>query len=53
MAAGTAAIALGTVIYIMAPSNPVRGAAPTTRMTARLAPEISPTQATLGVTGAF
>jgi hypothetical protein len=53
VAAGTGAIALGTVIYMMAPSNRVRGTAPSTRMTARIAPEVSPTQATLGVTGAF
>lgn len=53
VAAGTGAIALGTVIYMLAPSNPVRGSAPSTRMTARIVPEVGPTQATFGVTGAF
>lgn len=53
VAAGTGAIALGTVIYLMAPSAPKRAAAPSTRMTARLAPEVGPTQATLGVIGSF
>jgi len=51
--AGTGAIALGTIVYLMAPSSPSRGAAPSTRMTARFAPSVSPTQATVGVTGAF
>ena len=51
--AGTGAIALGTVVYLMAPSAPARGAAPSTRMTARFAPSVTPTQASVGVTGAF
>jgi hypothetical protein len=51
--AGTGAIALGTVVYLMAPSSPSRGAAPSTRMTARFAPSVTPTQATVGVNGAF
>ena len=51
--AGTGAIALGTVVYLMAPSSPPRGAAPSTRMTARFAPSVTPTQASVGVTGAF
>ena len=51
--AGTGAIALGTVVYMMAPSAPSRGAAPSTRMTARFAPSVTPTQATVGVTGVF
>ena len=53
ISAGTGAIALGTVIYLMAPSASSRGAAPSTRMTARIVPDVSPTQATVGVTGAF
>jgi len=51
--AGTGAIALGTIVYLMAPSTPSRGAAPSTRMTARFAPSVTPTQASVGVTGAF
>ena len=51
--AGTGAIALGTIVYLMAPSSPARGAAPSTRMTARFAPSVTPTQASVGVTGAF
>jgi hypothetical protein len=51
--AGTGAIALGTIVYLMAPSSPPRGAAPSTRMTARFAPSVTPTQASVGVTGAF
>lgn len=53
VAAGTGAIALGTIIYLMAPSASKRGAAPSKRMTARITPELGPTQATLGLTGAF
>jgi hypothetical protein len=51
--AGTGAIALGTIVYLMAPSSPTRGAAPSTRMTARFAPSVTPTQATVGMTGSF
>lgn len=53
VAAGAGAIALGTVVYLMAPSATVRGAAPSTRMTARIVPAVSPTEASLGVSGAF
>lgn len=53
VAAGTGAIALGTIIYLMAPSAPKRGETKGTRMTARLTPEIGPTQATIGLAGAF
>jgi len=53
VAAGTGAIALGTILYLMAPSSSTRGTAPASRVTARLVPDLSPTQATLGVTGAF
>lgn len=53
VAAGTGAIALGTIIYLMAPSAPTRGAAASTRTTARITPEIGPTQASLGLSGAF
>ena len=51
--AGTGAIALGTIVYLVAPSSPARGTAPSTRMTARFAPSVTPTQASVGVTGAF
>jgi hypothetical protein len=53
VAAGTGAIALGLIVYMLAPSATVRGTGPTTHMTARLTPEIGPTQASLGVSGAF
>lgn len=54
IAAGTGAIALGTIVYLMSPSSsPPRGSAPSSRVTARVVPDIGPTQATLGVTGAF
>jgi hypothetical protein len=53
VAAGTGAIALGTIVYLMAPSAPTRGAAPGSRMTARLIPEVGPTQASLGLSGSF
>ncbi len=53
VAAGTGALAVGMIVYFMAPSDTVRGAAPSKRMTARLTPAVSPTQATVGVTGAF
>lgn len=55
VAAGTGAIALGTIIYLMAPSGSASksGAVPTSRVTARLVPDVGPTQASLGLTGAF
>ncbi|MDB4934106.1 MAG: hypothetical protein JWP87_1078 [Labilithrix sp.] len=53
VAAGTGVLALGTVIYMMAPSSTTRGAAPSTRMTARIVPAVGPTEASVGVTGAF
>ena len=54
VAAGTGALAVGVIVYFMAPSaSPARGTAPTTRMTARITPSISPTEASMGVTGAF
>lgn len=54
IAAGTGAIALGTIVYLLAPSaSPARGAAPSSRITARVVPDVGPTQATLGLTGAF
>lgn len=51
--AGTVGIAIGTVVYLTAPSSPARGAGPSTRMTARIVPSVTPTTATLGVSGAF
>jgi hypothetical protein len=51
--AGTGVLALGTIVYLMAPSSTTRGAAPSTRMTARVVPVLSPTEASVGVTGAF
>jgi hypothetical protein len=53
VAAGTGAIALGAVIYVTAPSASTRGSAPSAGMTARIAPEVGPTQASIGVTGSF
>jgi hypothetical protein len=53
VAAGTGAIALGTIIYLLAPSASTRATAPSSRITARFVPEVSPTQASLGLTGAF
>jgi hypothetical protein len=53
VAAGTGALAVGMIVYFMAPSATVRGAAPAKRMTARFAPSVSPTEASVGVTGAF
>jgi hypothetical protein len=53
IAAGTGALAIGTVVYLMAPSSTTRGAAPSTRMTARIVPAVSPTEASVGVIGAF
>ncbi len=53
VAAGTGALTLGLIVYMMAPSNTVHGAAPSARMTARFTPAVSPTEATVGVTGAF
>jgi hypothetical protein len=53
VAAGTGAIALGTIIYLMAPSAPRRGAAKSAPVTARITPELGPTQASLGLTGSF
>jgi len=53
VAAGTGALAVGMIVYFMAPSATTRGTAPTTRMTARFAPSVSPTEASVGVTGAF
>lgn len=53
VAAGTGALAVGMIVYFMAPSATSAGAAPTKRMTARFAPSVSPTEATVGVTGAF
>ena len=52
-AAGTGALAVGMIVYFLAPSATTRGTAPTTRMTARFAPSVSPTEASVGVTGAF
>lgn len=53
VAAGTGALALGMIVYFTAPSATTRGAAPSTRMTARFTPAVSPTEASVGVTGAF
>jgi len=54
VAAGTGALAVGMIVYFMAPSaSPARGAAPSNHMTARITPSISPTEASMGVTGAF
>ena len=53
VAAGTGALAVGMIVYFMAPSATTRGAAPSTRMTARFAPSVSPTEASVGVVGAF
>jgi hypothetical protein len=53
VAAGTGALAVGLIVYFMAPSATSASAAPAKRMTARFSPSVSPTEATLGVTGAF
>ena len=54
IAAGTGAIALGTVIYLMAPSNGNASSSATPpRRTARITPEVSPTQVSMGVSGSF
>jgi hypothetical protein len=53
VAAGTGALAVGLIVYFMAPSATAAGAAPAKRMTARFSPSVSPTEATVGVTGAF
>ena len=53
VAAGTGALAVGMIVYFMAPSATSAGAAPPKRMTARFAPSVSPTEATVGVSGAF
>ena len=54
VAAGTGALAVGMIVYFMAPSaSPARGAAPSKTLTARITPSISPTEASMGVTGAF
>jgi hypothetical protein len=53
IAAGTGAITLGTILYLMAPKSAPRAASPNSRMTARIVPDASPTQVSLGVVGAF
>jgi hypothetical protein len=53
VAAGTGALAVGMIVYFMAPSATSAGAATAKRMTARFAPSVSPTEATVGLTGAF
>lgn len=57
IAAGTGAIALGTIIYLLAPSSPsssgTTATGPTIRRTARITPEVSPTEVSMGVSGAF
>lgn len=53
LASATAAITLGTVIYLMAPSATRRGAGRSARVTARLTPDVGPTQASLGLSGSF
>lgn len=53
ISSGTGAIAIGTVIYLLAPSSTPRATARPPRATARLVPEASPTQMGMGVVGTF
>lgn len=55
IAAGTGALAVGMIVYFTAPSATpaARGQAPSKRITARFTPSVSPTEATMGFTGAF
>jgi hypothetical protein len=54
VAAGTGALALGSILYFTAPrSTPARGTAPRSRTTARVVPEASPSQLGVGVVGTF
>ncbi|MDB5218133.1 MAG: hypothetical protein JWO86_6060 [Myxococcaceae bacterium] len=53
VAAGTGALTIGMIVYFLAPSATSTGTAPAKRMTARFAPSVSPTEASVGVTGAF
>jgi hypothetical protein len=54
VAAGTGALALGSILYFTAPrSTPTRGTAPRSRTTARVVPEASPSQLGVGVVGTF
>ena len=53
VSAGVGAIAIGTVIYLVAPRANKSGTAKPPRATARVVPDASPTQMGLGVVGTF
>ena len=53
ISSGAGAIAIGTVIYLLAPSSSPRASARPPRATARLVPDASPTQMGMGVVGTF
>jgi hypothetical protein len=52
-AAGTGAVALGAIIYLMAPIARPTAASSTIRRTATITPDVSPTQVSVGLSGAF